>query len=76
MIFLLKMSETSEWQDLVDSLTKQAAKNGKLDTFHTIKKDNSNRISVLLNDSELRYDINYLALLHFGYHIIHSYFLL
>ena len=48
------MSEASEWQDLIDSLTKTAAKNGKLNIFHAIRSDNTKRIAFILQDGELR----------------------
>lgn len=48
--------EASDWQELLDSLTKQFAKNGKLKEFYQIRNDNAKRIKFLLEDHDLRYD--------------------
>lgn len=46
--------EDSDWQELLDSLTKHFVKNGKVYEFYKIRKNNAERIKFLFDDGDLK----------------------
>lgn len=51
-----KMSEFSDWQNLLDSRTKEVVSEGKLRDFFLIRNDNSKRVQTILEDRVSRFD--------------------
>ena len=48
------MSKLSNWQELLDSFTKNGFKKGKVNRIHQIKNINADRIKDIFQDKELR----------------------
>ena len=60
------MSKLSNWQELLDSFTKNGFKKGKVNRIHQIKNINADRIKDIFQDKELRYLLTF-----FVFRVIH-----